>query len=370
MCPVTIIHEGYNLPEEKNHQKFLRTTALLKREIEERPDHPRGYHYLAASYLSEDMLPEALDFSMKAIALAEKHSYSDHLYLWSHFIAGISSLKMGRLEETENICFRGLAKNSKHLDSHYLLVFVRFHQNRWEEVLYHGRDYHQLVEAIMTKPGEFGLLVHNTINHRWRVHTHMGVALEELADAEGSEKHFSLAIRLCEDKGEYHKLLGGHYLSNCRFPLSEFHFSKAYEWSPLDLELLKMGVELFTKLEEREKVKELLERIVEQDESHEETSFRLGTLLLEENALEAASRLLKKVIAVNPHHTGALINLGLVAKREKKFDKAISFFRMALMENPASVEGLSNLGYALYHSGDLSGADEAFGKLTESLRTL
>ena len=59
---------------------------------------------------------------MKAIALAEKHSYSDHLYLWSHFIAGISALKMGRLEETENICFRALAKNSKHLDSHYLLV--------------------------------------------------------------------------------------------------------------------------------------------------------------------------------------------------------------------------------------------------------
>ena len=188
MCPVTIIHEGYNLPEEKNHQKFLRTAALLKREIEERPDHPRGYHYLAASYLSEDMLPEALDFSLKAIALAEKHSYSDHLFLWSHFIAGISSLKLGKLEEAEKICLRALAKNSKHLDSHYLLVFVRFNQHRWEKVLYHGREYHRLIEEIMTQPGEFGPMVHNTINHRWRVHAHLGVALEELADPEGSEK--------------------------------------------------------------------------------------------------------------------------------------------------------------------------------------
>ena len=362
--PVTIFHEGYNLPEEKSHQKFLRTTALLKREIEERPDHPRGYHYLAASYLSEDMLPEALDFSMKAIDLAEKHSYSDHLFLWSHFIAGISSLKLGKLEDADKICLHALAKNSKHLDSHYLLVFIRFNQNRWEEVLYHGRAYHQLVEEIMTKPGEFGLMVHNTINHRWRVHTHMGIALEELADAEGSKKQLSLAIRLCEDKGEYHKLLAGHYLSMCSFPLSEFHFSKAYESSPVDMELLKIGVELFTKLEMKEKAKDLLKQIVELDESPEESSFRLGTILLEENSLSEARDLFRRVIAINPHHTGAFINLGLVAKREKKIEEAISLFRAALVENPVSVEGLSNLGYALYQDGDLAGADDAFLRLS------
>ena len=362
--PVIVFHEGYNLTEQKSHQKFLRTTALLKKEIEERPDHPRGYHYLAASYLSEDMLPEALDFSRKAIALAEKHSYSDHLYLWSHFIAGISSLKMGRMEEAEKLALRALVMNPKHLDSHYLLVFIRFNQNRWEEVLYHGRTYHHLVEEIITKPGEFGLMVHNTINHRWRVHAHMGIALENLVDAGGSEMQFSLAIRLCEDKGEYHKLLAGHYLSKCSFPLSEFHFSKAYDSSPVDMELLKIGVELFTKLEMKEKAKELLKQIVELDGSQVESSFRLGTILLEENSLEEACELFLSVIAANPHHAGALINLGLATKRKKNIEEAVSYFRMALTENPFSVEGLSNLGYILYQRGDLAGADEAFGKLT------
>jgi glycosyltransferase involved in cell wall biosynthesis/Flp pilus assembly protein TadD len=364
VCPVTIFHVGYNLPEQKSHQKFLRTTALLKREIEDRPEHPRSYHYLAASYLSEDRYPEALDFSLKAIDLAERYSYSDHLYLWSHFIAGLANLKLGKLAEAENICLRGLAKNSLHLDSHYLLVFIWFNQQQWEKALYHGHEYQRLLEEFKTKPGAFGLIVHNTINHCWRVNAHMGLALEELGDAEGAKKYLSPAIHLCGDQGEYHKLLAGHYLSKSNFPSAEFHFNKAVEYSPDDLELLKGGVELFTKRGKKEKAKEILKRMIELDGSQVESHFRLGTLLFEENALEAAGGHFQCVIAVNPRHTGALINLGLVAKREKRLEEAVSFFKMALREDPFSVEGLSNLGYTLYHRGDLVGADDAFGRLS------
>jgi tetratricopeptide (TPR) repeat protein len=310
------------------------------------------------------MCQEALDFSMKAIDLAERHSYSDHVYLWSHFIAGISSLKLGKLEEAEEICLRGLAKNPMHLDSHYLLSFISFNQKRWEKLLYHGHEYHRLVEEIMTKPGEFGQMVHNTINHRWRVHAHMGLALEELHDAEGAQKEFSVAIRLCSDKGEYHKLLAGHHLSRCNLASSELHFRKASVCSSDDMELFRIGVEIYSKLGEKEKAKEFLKRLVELDPSQEESSFRLGTMLLEENSLTEASGLFQRVIAKNPRHTGALINMGLVAKREKRFEEAVSFFESALREDPCSTEGLSNLGYSLYHGGDLAGAEDAFRRLS------
>lgn len=364
MYPVTVFHEGYNLPAEKSYQKFLRTTALLKKDIEEQPDHPRAYHYLAASYLSEGMHQEALDRATQAINLAEKHGHSDHLYLWSHFIAGISSLKLGKLEEAEKVCLRGLAKNSLHLDSHYLLVFIRFDQQQWEKVLYHGHEYHRLFEEVMTQPGKFGLIVHNTINHHWRVKAYMGLALEELHDAEGAEKAFSLAIRLCSQKGEYHKLLAGHYLSKSNLASSEAHFRKAFECLSGDLDLLKTGVEIYSRLGEREKAKELLKQVVDLDESPVESSFRLGTIMLKESSLAEATGLFQRVIAENPRHTGALINMGLVAKREKRFDEAVSFFKMALREDPFSVEGLSNLGYTLYHKGDLNGAEDALGRLT------
>ena len=119
--------------------------------------------------------------------------------------------------------------------------------------------------------------------------------------------------------------MAGHYLSKCSFPLSEFHFSKAYEWSPVDMELLKIGVELFTKLGEREKVKDLLKRIVEHDHSQQESSFRLGTLLLEENSLEEARGLFQSVIQRNPHHTGALINLVWWPRERKKPRRAYLF---------------------------------------------
>ena len=364
MYPVTVFHEGYNLTAEKSYQKFLRTTELLKKEIEELPDQPRGYHYLAASYLSEGMHREAQDHAVKAIELAEKHGYSDHLYLWSHFIAGISGLKLDKLEEAEEVCLRALSNNSMHLDSHYLLALIYSNLKQWEKVIYHGYEYCRLVEEFATKPGAFGQIVHNTVNHRWRVHLHLGFALEEMEDPKKAEKEFAMAERFCSERVEYHKLLAEHYFSTSRPKLAETFFEKALESRSSDVEFLRIGVEIYAKLGEKEKEKALLKDIIDRDASQEESLFRIGTILLQENSLEEASRFLQNVITVNPRHTGALINLGLVAKRENNLEEAVSFFKMAILEDPFSVEGLSNLGYTLYHKGDLIGAEDAFERVS------
>ncbi len=56
---IEIMHYGYDVEEKKAHEKFLRTSELLKKQIEEDPDNPMHHHYLGTSYLTRGMNEEA-----------------------------------------------------------------------------------------------------------------------------------------------------------------------------------------------------------------------------------------------------------------------------------------------------------------------
>ncbi len=56
---VTVIHHGYNLSEEKMNEKFIRTSTLLKRQIESDPYNPTPYRYIGISYMDRKMYDEA-----------------------------------------------------------------------------------------------------------------------------------------------------------------------------------------------------------------------------------------------------------------------------------------------------------------------
>lgn len=365
MLPVTVFHEGYNLTSEKSHEKFLRTTELLKKDIEENTEHPRAYHYLAASFLSEERYHEALEYAYKAIDLAEEQGHSDHLYLWSHFIAGLSSLKLGRSREAEDISLRALEKSAMHLDSHYLLTIVYSQKKRWDKVLHHSREFCALVKTYDENPGQFGLIVHNTSSHRWRIHAHMGIALEGLKDSRGAAREFALAEHHCKDRAELHKVLAGGHLANGNVASSELHFQEAFEITPNDVDLLKVGAGISEKRGDSIREADFLERIIELHGPDEQSLFRLGVIYLGRNQMVEAGGFFDKILTINPVHSEALINLGVIEKRKNNTDKAISCFEKALQGDPFSVEALSNLGYAHYQRGDTVGARNAFERLSK-----
>lgn len=370
LYPITIFHEGYNLPPEQSHKKFLRTTKLLKQEIQEDPQHPRAYHYLAASYLSENMYDEAIHVAMKAIKLAEDNDYHDFIYLWSHFIAGISYLKTNKVDEAEEVCLRAINKSPKHLDAHYLLTIIYFDKKNWDKLFHHSSEYFALLDRIQKTPGEFGPMVHNTINHQWRVHLHRGFAFTELGKQEEAREAFSRALSLCDDKGEYYKLLAILNMRHSEFSRAEGHLLEALKYNPDDEELYRNGAQIYQELGDREKVATFLKEALKRDSDDMDSAFRLGTIYLEEKCYVEAGDLLERVIAKDPSHSGALINLGVLAKRSGDLDSALRYLEEALQETPDSVEALSNLGHVYYHRDNLQKARQVFERLTQIDSTL
>jgi glycosyltransferase involved in cell wall biosynthesis/Flp pilus assembly protein TadD len=362
--PVIIHHQGYNLGPDKSKAKFIRTTTLLKEEINERPDHPRAYHYLAASYLAEQMYEDAIDSSLKAIDLADAHGFHDYIYLWSHFIAGISYLNTNRLNEAKDVCLKAIGRNQKHLDSRYLLAIIAYHQRNWEEVLVNSKKYFFLWDEIRKTPGSFGPMVHNTINHRWRVHLHRGFAWIALCRNQEAEKDLSAALTLCDDTGEYHRLLAAFYLAQDDLTAAEKHLTEARENGDRDIELFRCGAQIYRKIGAEARETEFLEEILKVETDDIQSLFRLGTINLAGGNHEKATDLFERTLEKNPSHTGALINLGIIAKRSGALNLARQFLEKALAEEPDSVDALSNLGYVYYGLDDLWRAKEIFERLT------
>jgi glycosyltransferase involved in cell wall biosynthesis len=370
MYPITLFHEGYNLTPDESRKKFIRTTTLLKKEIEENPQHPRAYHYLASSYLSESMYDEAIDSAIRAITLAEENNYRDFMYLWSHFIAGISYLKTNKLDEAEEVCLKALNKSSIHLDSHYLLTIIYFERENWDKLFHHSTEYFTLLDKSEKTPGVFGPMVHNTISHRWRAYLHRGFAFTELREGEKAKEEYASALNLCNDKGEYYNLLATFHLRRSEFSIAEQHLLEALKHKHDDKGLYQNGVRIYEQLGKREKQITFLNEVLKRDSDDMESAFRLGTIHLEEKSYSQAKDLLQKVIAKDPSHSGALINLGIIAKRTWDLDGALRYLEKALREAPNSVEALSNLGYVYYDKDNLLKAKQVFERLTETDPTL
>ena len=361
--PITIFHEGYNLPPEESRKKFIRTATLLKKEIKDNPLHPRAYHYLAASYLSEEMYEKALNTAMKAVQLADENNYADHIYLWSHFIAALSYMKTDRLDEAEQVCLKAIKKSHNHLDSHYLLTIIYSNKKDFEKLFYHSNEYFTLLNKTQKTPGEFGPMVHNTINHQWRVHLHRAFAFQEMQREGEAEDEYFRALKHCDDKREYYKLLASFHNSCSEFTKAEGYLIEALNYDPDDKELYRLGARIYCELGMRDKEKDFLAKAIKRGADELKDLFRLGTIYLEEKRYSESSNLLEKVVEMDESHLGARINLGVIAKRSGDLNSASRHLERALEVSPYSVEALSNLGYVYFDKKDFSKAKELFEHL-------
>jgi len=368
--PITILHEGYNLPPEESRKKFIRTSELLKKEIEENPQHPRAYHYLAASYLSGEMLEDAIDMAMKAIQLADENNYEDYIYLWSHFIASFSYLKTDRLDDAEQICLKAVHKCHKHLDSHYLLTIIYYSKKDWERLFHHSKEYLSLFDKINKTPGEFGPMVHNTVNHRWRVHLHRAFAFQEMDKKRKAEGEYGRALKHCGDKREYYKMLASFYNSRSEFSVAEEYLLEALKYDSNDKELYLLGARIYCELGMRKKEMDFLDEAIKRGVDDIKSLFRLGTIYLEKKSYNESSALLEKVIEMDESHLSARINLGIIARRSGDLNKAVMHLEKALEVSPNSLEALSNLGHVYFDAQDFLKAKEIFEYLSYTHTTL
>jgi glycosyltransferase involved in cell wall biosynthesis len=181
---IEIMHYGYNVDEKKTNEKFIRTEALLKKQIAEAPEKPLPHHYLGTSYLAKGLFRECVVESDKAIELAEKGGDNHPIYLWSHQNAAMSHYYLGEMDHARRHALRTLEKFDGNMDSYYVLVLVAVEQGDWHNVRNFGEKYLERLAFYEANSDKAGIIINTTMGEGSSVNLLIGHSWYQTGDKE------------------------------------------------------------------------------------------------------------------------------------------------------------------------------------------
>lgn len=354
-APVHILHHGYVSDRETQVKRFERTTALLRKDIEEDPENPRPHHFLAASFLSEHMNSEAAREAEKAISLRQKSPLEIHTYLWSLYIASSAYLEMGELEKAHALAKMGVDTHPDHLDSHYNLAVISYHTGDAEAFRMHRARYLEIRGLIERNSSRFGEMVHNTFASAWLIHL-FGCCLSMKQNETGmAEEELEKAKALCPDSYAFHSTFGKLLarLGNYQKALEELTI--ALEMFPHETQVMWTLSYVCEKLGKTTEQIQWLQTIIALDPAFPNAQFQAGLAFMRMGNYKAAEELFRKTYSLDPNNHLARINDALCLRGMGMYEQSLM---LALEVEPKSQEESCTLLLNMACCHDVLGQDE------------
>jgi glycosyltransferase involved in cell wall biosynthesis len=342
---IEVMHYGYDVDEKKAYEKFIRTTELLKKQIEENPQDPMPHHYLSASYITRGMNKEAVEESVLAITLAEQQANDHPLYIWTHHNAAMAFFCMGDLDQAEDYSLRALKKFPEHLDSFYTLAIIAADRKKWEDVVSYGDNYLRLLKVFEDQPDHAGLVVNNTLKEGPGIHLIMGHAHHAFKNDDLMSIHYQAAYAMADEKWQVWWNAGCFHMDKSQdLILARRYLNAALDVSPEEPNVWYMLAKLNNISETYQEEKKCLEKLLELGNRDIMILNRLATLRLESDELEKALKVSDLVTTLDSSNYAALCTAGIVYKRQNILDRSIEMFTKALEINSQGIDAWIHLG--------------------------
>ncbi len=238
--PLSIIHHGYNLSEDKMEEKFLRTATLLKEQIETDPHNPIPHQYLGISYIGEKMYDEAITEGRRAMDIAEKEDYNLSNFLVSYYVTSAAYFEKNELKESEIYALKSVELDDKFLDGYCILCFVYYNLKNYDYFLQNSDKYLSLWNDISVSPERANNA--HTIGHKWKIHLlrgfyHLSGDQDEMGNIE-----IDTALKESTEIEECLKLLGNFYFENNCLDKAEETFKKLLDINEHTIDaMIKIG---------------------------------------------------------------------------------------------------------------------------------
>ena len=224
---VEICHYGYIMTEDIREKKFLRTSTLLKKELEKNPKNLYYRFQMSTSYAMYGDIKKALEQVEIYMRQIDAQTQLNDTVLMYYNNAAIINLDCHRYDECDRICKKGLRIRPDYIDLLYCEAGLHFVREEYKESLSYAADYLKLADTFqkneIARDGRFAFY---SICNREEVKELFLVASYRL-------KHFddviSMASRLTNNKllkNSLHEIVDA-YLGSGRFSdLSEFYQSQ------------------------------------------------------------------------------------------------------------------------------------------------
>ena len=233
-APIRVYHYGNSLSPEKMHEKFLRTSTLLKRQLAEDPENFLAHHYLGVAYLGQEDCPRAYEEAKTSLTLARQQGAVSEHVAEIYYVLVSSVFRLGRLGEAEFYALEAVRFHPLHVDSYCLLCSIYWTQNRLQEFLTISDRYLEILQLLETDPGRFGTVGIFTERVLWKVHLFRGLALSHLGRSAEREAEFQEALKTAGPNAECHRILGAFFAEAGESARAWDHFQRALRLDPAD----------------------------------------------------------------------------------------------------------------------------------------
>ncbi len=230
---LTVIHHGYNLSNEKMEEKFIRTSTLLKEQIEKDPHNPVPYSYLGVAYMDRCMYDDAIRNCSKAISLAEESGFNKKDFLVSYYIVSAAYFEQNRFKDSKIYALQSIELDNHFLDGYCLLSFAYYNLNEYDKFMEASENYlatwnritkpysstaesslHQTRENSEQETEPQSKVIYHTIGHKWKIHLLRGVSYLSNNQNESGNSEIEKAISESTDMEDTLMLLGNFYFEN------------------------------------------------------------------------------------------------------------------------------------------------------------
>jgi glycosyltransferase involved in cell wall biosynthesis len=346
---IELWHYGYNVEDTKADQKFLRTTKLLKKEIENEPDNPLYRHYLCGSYISRNRFHEAIDEAEKAIALLNSRNIKHQAFASTYYLISRAFCALGQYDQAKKYALEALDKYPGHMDSYYILTFVADKNGEWDDVIQFGQLFLDKLESNSKSSSELGTMSHNTLNEGPAVALSIGHSSHKINDLVGMRDFYKKAYDMSDTKWKVLWSIVVHHLeiSEDIYCAGEY-LSLALKEDPEKNNTLYMLADYSKKCGLTDKELDVLENLVKTGSNDKNVINRLFSLYIEKEKHEKSYGLIKNI---NDSSYPDLLKLGNYYFAHGNQGYALQCYMKAVEIKPDSPEAWSILAEIMLSLG-------------------
>jgi glycosyltransferase involved in cell wall biosynthesis len=286
---VTVIHHGYNLSEEKMKEKFMRTSTLLKRQIETDPHNPVPHTYIGVAYMDRRMYEDAIINSKRAICLAEENGFNKKNFLVSYYIVSAAYFEKKEFKESEIYAMKAVELDKQFLDAYCLLSFAYYNLKEYDKFMTASNNYLTIWSRATNSCSS---------KRRSPIHPH------EENEVLEAEPHFNVIYHTIGHKWKINLLRGFYFLSN----------------------------------NQEDKGNSEIEIATKESTDLEDCLTLLGNFYIESNYIDKAECIYKRLLEINQNSFKVLFKLGHINFQKNNLNKTIIYWKRAIEAEPESFE--------------------------------
>jgi arylsulfatase A-like enzyme/Flp pilus assembly protein TadD len=296
-------------------------------------------------YVGGDDISDSFELDITKRDPKNINAYYEH-------VQEVTNLKYrGKFAEAGIVCYEMLEKWPQILNTHILLTQVTFSQQKYRDVIKHGKNYMRIVEGQIDRSEKAEGL--SPTKHLALVHRLIGDSALELNILEMAIENFEKALEIKSNWPEVHYTLGAAYYKKGQIDLAIAQWREALQLKP-DWKEVRQNLDKLLAVKEREQTIEKYEQLIKDDPDDAIARDELAKLLYVSGKTDEAITHWAYLVKLKPDSFDALSQLANAHYKKGNSKAALKFWSKAIVIKPDSFQVRNNLAWILAADKDTS----------------